>query len=79
MPAKLRMNLVGRPGMHQMDFELWSLAVPAIDGCGMCVETHNRVVKHGGATSEQVQAVVRIASVVHAIAATLVGEAALAA
>jgi len=79
MPARLRMNIIGKPGVDKVDFELWSLAVSAINGCGMCMESHDKVVKHGGATSEQVQAVVRIASVVHAIAATLDGEAALAA
>ncbi len=79
MPARLRMNIIGKPGVEKVDFELWSLAVSAINGCGMCMESHDKVVKHGGLTAEQVQAAVRIASVVHAVAATLDGEAALAA
>ena len=36
MPAKLRMNVMGKPGVEKVDFELWSLAVSAINGCGMC-------------------------------------------
>ena len=79
MPAKLRMNVIGQPGIAKVDFELYSLAVSAINGCGMCMESHDKVVKHGGLGSEQVQAAVRIASVVHAVAATLDGEAAIAA
>jgi alkyl hydroperoxide reductase subunit D len=77
MPAKLRMNVIGRPGVDKADFELWSLAVSAINGCGMCVDAHERELRKAGVGTEAVQAVVRIAAVVHAIAATLDGEAAL--
>ncbi|MDJ0386704.1 carboxymuconolactone decarboxylase family protein [Roseomonas sp. E05] len=79
MPAKLRMNVMAKPGVEKADFELWSLAVSAINGCGMCMESHEKVVKHGGLTSEQVQTAVRIASVVHAVAGVLDAEDALAA
>jgi len=78
MPAKLRMNIMAKPGVEKVDFELWSLAVSAINGCGMCMESHEKVVLHGGLTKEQVQASVRIASVVHAVAAVLDAEDALA-
>ena len=78
MPAKLRMNVMARPGVDKVDFELWSLAVSAVNGCGMCMETHERVVVQAGLSREQVQAAVRIAAVVHATAATLDGEDALA-
>jgi alkyl hydroperoxide reductase subunit D len=78
MPAKLRMSVIGRPGVDKADFELWSLAVSAVNGCGMCVEAHEKAVRHGGMTQEQVQTAVRIAAVVHAVAAVLDGEDALA-
>jgi alkyl hydroperoxide reductase subunit D len=74
MPARLRMNVIGRPGVEKADFELWSLAVSAINGCAMCMESHEKVVRAAGLTREQVQAAVRIAAVVHAAAATLDGE-----
>jgi alkyl hydroperoxide reductase subunit D len=77
MPARLRMNVIGKPGVEKADFELWSLAVSAVNGCGMCMESHEKVVRHGGISQEQVQTAVRIASVVHAVAAVLDGEAAL--
>ena len=71
LPAKLRMNVMMRPGVDKADFELWSLAVSAINGCGMCMESHEKVVRAGGLTQEQVQSAVRIAAVVHAVAAVL--------
>jgi alkyl hydroperoxide reductase subunit D len=78
MPAKLRMSVMAKPGVEKLDFELWSLAVSAINGCGMCMESHEKVVRAGGLSQEAVQAAVRIAAVVHAVAATLDGEAVLA-
>lgn len=79
MPAKLRMNVIARPGVEKVDFELWSLAVSAINGCGMCVDAHEHEVRKAGLSAEAVQAAVRIAAVVHAVAATLDGEDALSA
>jgi len=77
MPARLRMNVIGKPGVDKVDFELWSLAVSAINGCGMCIESHEKMVRAGGLSTEQVQAAVRIAAVVHAVAAIVEGEEAL--
>ena len=79
MPAKLRMNVMAKPGVEKVDFELWSLAVSAINGCGMCMESHEKVLLQHGVSKEQVQAAIRIAAVVHATAATLDAEEALAA
>jgi alkyl hydroperoxide reductase subunit D len=78
MPARLRMNIMARPGVEKVDFELWSLAVSAINGCSMCMQSHEKTVRHDGLTQEQVQSAVRIAAVVHAVAAILDGEDALA-
>ncbi|GGF45379.1 alkyl hydroperoxide reductase AhpD [Aliidongia dinghuensis] len=74
MPAKLRMNVIANPGVDAVDFELWSLAVSAINGCGMCIDAHEHEIVKKGATREAIQNVVRIASVIHAIAVTLEGE-----
>ena len=75
MPAKLRMNVMAKPGVDKADFELWSLAVSAVNGCGMCMESHEKQLRQHGLTTEQVQAAVRIAAVVHAVAVTLEAEA----
>lgn len=74
LPAKLRMNALAAPGVPREDFELWSLAVSAINGCGRCIEAHEKVLRQAGVSAEQVQAAVRIASVVHAVAVTLEAE-----
>ena len=79
MPARLRMNVIGKPGVDKVDFELWSLAVSAINGCGMCIEAHEKTIRSHGLTTEQVQAAVRVAAVVHAVAVAIEGEASLAA
>ncbi|HUN48537.1 MAG TPA: carboxymuconolactone decarboxylase family protein [Stellaceae bacterium] len=79
MPAKLRMNVIGKPGVEKADFELWSLAVSAINGCGMCIDAHEHELRKAGISAEAIQAAVRIAAVVHGIAATLDGEEAVAA
>jgi alkyl hydroperoxide reductase subunit D len=79
MPARLRMNALAKPGVDKADFELWSLAVSAINGCGMCLEAHEHEVRKAGLGTPAVQNAVRIAAVVHAVAATLDGEAAIAA
>lgn len=75
MPARLRMNVIGKPGVDKADFELWSLAVSAINGCGMCIDAHERELLKHGLKTEAIQAAIRIAAVVHAVAVTLEGDA----
>jgi alkyl hydroperoxide reductase subunit D len=76
LPAKLRMNVIGNPGVDKTDFELYSLAVSAINGCGTCVAAHERVVRKAGVSAEGVQSAVRIAAVIHGIAVALESSAA---
>jgi lipoyl-dependent peroxiredoxin subunit D len=79
MPARLRMNVIANPGVDKTDFELWSLAVSAINGCGTCIDAHDQVLRKAGVSREAIQQAVRIAAVIHAVAATLDGEQSLAA
>ncbi|MCC3651981.1 MULTISPECIES: alkyl hydroperoxide reductase [Streptomyces] len=79
MRAGLRMNVIGNPGVEKTDFELWSLAVSAINGCGACLDSHEQVVRKGGVDRETVQEAFKIASVIQAVAATLDAEEVLAA
>lgn len=71
MPARLRMNAMANPGVDKSDFELWSLAVSAINGCGACIVSHERQLRTHGVPAEAIQAAARIAAVVHAVAVTL--------
>ncbi len=76
LPAKLRMNVIGSPGIDKTDFELYSLAVSAINGCGACVAAHEKVVRKAGVGAEGVQSAVRIAAVIHGVAVALEATAA---
>jgi len=71
LPARLRMNVIGNPGIDKTSFELYSLAVSAINGCGSCMAAHERVVRAAGVTAEGVQSAVRIAAVIHGAAVAL--------
>lgn len=71
LPAKLRMSIIASPGTAKEDFELWCLAVSAINGCGACVDSHEKTLRAGGFSAEQIQTAVRIAAVIHGVAATL--------
>lgn len=68
MPAGLRMNGMMNPGVDKVTFELMSIAVSAINGCGMCMGSHNKVLLDAGATRDQIQNAVKIASIIHAAA-----------
>lgn len=70
-PARLRMNRMARPATSRTDFELFSLAVSAINGCETCVRSHEKVVLEGGLTEDQVHDAVRIAATIHAAAVAL--------
>jgi alkyl hydroperoxide reductase subunit D len=77
MPAKLRMNVIGNPGVDKADFELWSTSVSVVNGCGMCIDAHAKTLMDHGITKEQVQTSARIAAVIHAVARVLDGEVAM--
>lgn len=71
MPAKLRMNVMANPGVDKVAFELNSLAVSAINGCGKCISSHVMQLEKAGVSKLGVQSAIRIASVVHAAALSL--------
>ncbi|HEY2394561.1 MAG TPA: carboxymuconolactone decarboxylase family protein [Rudaea sp.] len=69
--AGLRMNAMANPGCDKVDFELCSLAVSAINGCGMCVDSHEKTLRKHALSAQAIQSAVRIAAVIHASAITL--------
>jgi len=70
-PARLRMMRLKQAATNQTDFELFCLAVSAINNCQACLNSHEAVVLEGGLTTEQVHDAVRIAAVIHAAAVGL--------
>jgi len=67
----LRMNVMRDPGIDKASFELCALAVSAVNGCGQCMDSHERTLRQHGVSAQGVQSAVRIAAVVHAAAVTL--------
>jgi len=76
MPARLRMNVIGSPGIDKLDFELLSIAVSAVNGCGMCIVAHEKTLRKHEVPREAIQSAVRIAATVHAVAGVLAHSAA---
>jgi alkyl hydroperoxide reductase subunit D len=56
--------------------KLWCLAVSAINGCQVCVDSHEHAVRDKGLSEETVLAAIRIAATIHALAAVVGAEAA---
>jgi alkyl hydroperoxide reductase subunit D len=74
-PARLRMNRLAKPATNKLDFELFSLAVSAINGCEACIRAHEKVLVESGASEDAIHDAVRIAATVHAAAVALeIGE-----
>jgi alkyl hydroperoxide reductase subunit D len=74
MPTRLRMQVIGKPGVAKEDFELWCLAASAIGGCSACMDSHEKTLREVGVSREVVQQAVRLAAVIHAVAVTLEAE-----
>ncbi len=68
LPAKLRMNVIGSPGIDKADFELFSIAVSAMNGCGMCIDSHEKVLKGHGVQSDVIQTAARVGAIMKAAA-----------
>ena len=68
MPAGLRMNVIASHGTEKIDFELASIAVSAINGCGLCIDSHEKTLKLHNVTNEQIQNTIKIASILNGIA-----------
>ncbi len=71
MPAGLRMNIIGNHGIDAIDFELASIAVSAINGCGMCIDSHEKTLKKHSVKSEIIQNAIKIAAIINGLAFAL--------
>jgi alkyl hydroperoxide reductase subunit D len=71
LPARLRMTVIGKPGIEKVNFEIYSLAVSAITGCGMCINAHVEEIKKASIDDLGVQSVMRISAVINAAAQAL--------
>lgn len=75
LPSRLRMNrLAHHPGVETVDYELWCVAVSAINACGACLDSHEAELRERGVQPVEVQAALRIAAVVSAAARVMAVE-----
>lgn len=70
MQAGLRMQGIMNHGIDKIDFEIFSLAVSVLNGCGMCIDAHAKALLNHGISKQQVQMVAKIASVINSLAQT---------
>ena len=67
-PVRLRMQRLAQVASNKADFELFCLAVSAINNCQSCMAAHEDVVLKQGLSQDHVWDSVRIAATVHAAA-----------
>jgi lipoyl-dependent peroxiredoxin subunit D len=70
-PARLRMQRLAQVATNKADFELFCLAVSAVNGCELCIRAHEEVILSAGLSPDQVHDAVRIAATMHGVAVAL--------
>ncbi len=63
MQAGIRMSIMMNPVLGKEFFELLSLVISAVNGCEMCVTSHEASVKSHGASEQRIFDAVRLAAV----------------
>lgn len=72
LPAGLRMNAIAtHGGTSKSNFEAYSLAASIVGKCHFCVKAHYDTLKTEGWTTQQLQEVGKIASVINSVAKVL--------
>lgn len=64
IPARIKMNIMARPVTGKEFFELISLAVSAVNGCEMCVKSHEASLIELGSKEERIFEAVRLGAVI---------------
>lgn len=67
IPARIKMNIMARPVNGKEFFELMSLAVSAVNGCEMCVKSHEHSLMELGSKEERIFEAVRLAAVITSV------------
>ncbi|ADG98037.1 alkylhydroperoxidase, AhpD family [Segniliparus rotundus DSM 44985] len=69
--AGLRMNIIANPGVPKADFELWSLAVSAVNGCSHCVVSHEATLREEGVSREEILEAVKVGAILAGVGQAL--------
>lgn len=67
IPAGIRMSIMMTPVLGKEFFELLSLVISAVNGCELCVTSHEVSVKQHGATEQRIFDAVRLGAVVKSV------------
>jgi alkyl hydroperoxide reductase subunit D len=67
MPAGIKMTVMGNPVLGKEFFELMSLVVSSLNGCEMCVTSHEKSVKMHGASESRIFDSIRLAAVIKSL------------
>jgi len=67
MPAGIKMSVMGNPILGKEFFELMSLVVSALNGCEMCVKSHEESVKNHGASEARIFDAIRLGSLLKSL------------
>lgn len=68
LPPGLRMNAYSNHGgVSKKKFEMYALCASIVGKCHFCVKSHYDILKNEGMTVQQLQAVGKIAAVIHAV------------
>lgn len=70
-PAGIRMSVMMNPVLGKEFFELISLAVSALNGCELCVSSHEESVKKLGTSEARVFDAIRLVSVIRSLIVVL--------
>lgn len=70
-PAGLRMSIMMSPVLGKEFFELTSLVVSALNGCELCVTSHEASVKQHGATEARIYDAIRLGAVIKSLVVVL--------
>ncbi len=67
MQAGIRMSIMMNPVLGKEFFELLSLVISAVNGCEMCVTSHEASVKSHGASEQRIFEAVRLGAVIKSL------------
>ena len=70
-PAGIKMSIMANPVLGKEFFELVSLVISSINGCEMCVSSHERSVLQHGSSESRVLEAVKLGAVIKGLIAVL--------
>jgi alkyl hydroperoxide reductase subunit D len=70
-PAGIKMSIMVNPVLGKEFFELLSLAISALNGCELCVTSHEQSVLNHGGTQARVYDAVRISAIIKSLTVLL--------